>query len=435
MSTGKGAIIGRRTARWDLAVFLVVFVLGWSGITAVAFAQQITLRYWDFIDPALDSPRSIVLAQHVRRFEAANPNIKVNVEVIPWQVAILQLIQSGAAGKTPDVARVQHQHLRMAIKAGVYRSLNEFTERWPASVRNGFVMDYNATVWKGQKVGIPYEHRVVPLWYRKDLLDAAGLEVPKTVDEMIEVARKINKNHVMGMAIGLSSGSLGTSFGDWFYPALWAGGGDLVDENEEPTFQGEAGVRAFQMLADLVRKGGMATTVCGWGYDQVEEAFKAENIGMTVLGAHRIVAARAASKLGNRLQTAWYPGYTRGNPPPGHVFGHDLVMGKDTKNPEAAWKFIEHMTSAESQIIAAKNAGEMPSRKSAFDDPWFKSKDGAEMMFWKDYADHGRMPSPPEKYIALMEILTGAAQEVVLRNVPPQSALNKAAERYRDLRR
>jgi hypothetical protein len=47
----------------------------------------------------------------------------------------------------------------------------------------------------------------------------------------------------------------------------------------------------------------------------------------------------------------------------------------------------------------------------------------------------GRMPRYPEKYVELSQLIADAVQEVVLRNVPGQEALNKAAQRYKTLTR
>ena len=42
------------------------------------------------------------------------------------------------------------------------------------------------------------------LWYRKDLLDKAGLKVPKTVEELIQVGKTLNTGGTQGFAIGLT---------------------------------------------------------------------------------------------------------------------------------------------------------------------------------------------------------------------------------------
>ncbi len=436
MRSENGPRAHRGRIWWTLAAILALIVVGEGLLAPLAFAQQVTVRYWDFIDPKLNNPRSRALAENIQRFETANPNIKVSVEVIPWPQIAPQVIQAAAAGRTPDVARVLIWDLPQLVKAGTAAPLNDFTDKWPASVRNDFLIDWNATVWDGKKMAIPYEHRVSVLWYRKDLLKQAGLAVPKTWDEVIQVGRALNKGNIQGMVIGLSRAGQASALAEWFYPMLWAGGGDLLDAKGEPIFMREPGVRAIQILADLVRKGAMPSSVVADTYEEIYQGVKAGTIAMTVLGSHRVVTAREEGKLEDNLQTAWLPGYTSDKPAPAHVMGWNLIIGKDSKQRDAAWKFIEHMTSPESQIITAKTTGEMPTRKSPYSDPWFKSKSASELMFWKDYMErYGRIPRYPEKYVELSQLIADATQEVVLRNVPPQEALNKAAQRYKALTR
>jgi multiple sugar transport system substrate-binding protein len=430
----RGKLIGKKRIWLALFPVLLGAVLLGNVFATTSHAQPITLKYWDFIDPKLNNPRSHALATHIERFEKANPNIKVSVEIMPWHQVAPQLVQASAANQTPDVARVLTWDLPQLVKARTTASLNEFADKWPASVRNDFIIDWNATVFDGQKIAIPYEHRVSAFWYRKDMLEAAGLKVPKTVDEMIEAGRVLNKKNIQGMVIGLSRAGQATALSEWFYPMLWAGGGDLLDAQGNPIFNKEPGVRAMQVLADLVRKGAMPTSVAAYTYEEIFMGVKAGTIAMTVLGTHRLVTAREAGNLGDKLQTAYTPGYT--GPAPAHVMGWNMIMGKDSKNKQAAWKFIEHLTSRESQIITAKTTGELPTRKSPYSDSWFKTKDAEELLFWKGYMEkYGRTPKYPEKFTELSELIADAAQEIVLRNAPIQETLNKVAQRYRDISR
>src|SRR3990167_8199346 len=92
----------RRRTCWGLTLFLALVLVAGSGLTAVAFAQTVTVRYWDFIDHKLDNPRSRALAQHIQRFEAANPGIKISAEIMPWHQVAPQLIQAAAAGRSEE---------------------------------------------------------------------------------------------------------------------------------------------------------------------------------------------------------------------------------------------------------------------------------------------------------------------------------------------
>jgi hypothetical protein len=70
----------------------------------------------------------------------------------------------------------------------------------------------------------------------------------------------------------------------------------------------------------------------------------------------------------------------------------NAMLLKDVKEKEAAWLFIEHMTSAEMQLINTKIAGEIPARKSIRFDPWFKMEEASYVNTYLRIAKrHGRV--------------------------------------------
>ncbi len=418
--------------RKALGVSTVVLMV--LGILSLAGAGQVNLEYWDQLSPQLDNPRGRALADEIRRFEEANPNVKITARALAWHQIPSQLVQAAGVGKTPCVSRILIWDLPLVAKAGASAPLDEFANRWPASVKNDFVLPWGGpgTI-NGQKMAVPVEQRVFLLWYRKDLLEAAGVKPPKTTKEMIDVGKALNKGNIQGVVIPLAS-ARNTGLVEWFYPMLWAGGGDMFDAKGSPTFNGEAGVRATQFLADLTRGGAMPQDVIADTYDTVTDKYKAGRIALMTLGSHRVVTVREGGKFGENLQTMPLPGYASDKPAPAHVMGWGVMMGKDCQHREEAWKLIEHFISPQTQLNHAKMTGELPSRKSPYQDAWFQGKDAAEVRQWVEYMEKsGKMPQYPEHYTKLAELLGDAVQEVILKNVSPQEALNKAADRYRAL--
>jgi len=419
---------------WFCVMVLALLVI--NCIMSVALAQQVTIEYWDQHDPKLDTPRSRAMADEIRRFEEANPNIKIVNRVLAWHQFVPQLIQAAGSNQTPCVSTILLLDLPQVAKAGVTASLDEFSARWPGSVKNDFLLGWDVGVFDGKKMAFAKDYRVFVLWYRKDLLSAAGFQVPKTVDELIQTARALNKGDIHGMVVGLSRAGNAQAFMEWFIPMLWAGGGDLLNERGEPAFTGEAGVRAVQVLADLVNKQGMSREVIADTYETVTDRFKAGRIAMLGLGSHRVVTVREGGKFGGNLQTAWLPGYAPDKPAPAHAMGYSLMMGKDCKHREEAWKFIEHMLSPEIQLRHVQMTGEMPTRRSPYNDTWFSAEQAKEIRFWMEYmAKHGRLQKYSVRHVELSQLLDDAVQEVILRSARPEDALRKAAERYKELGR
>lgn len=433
---GDRAPLGASTYLMRGILTVITAAVLWAGAIGGTALAATEITYWTFIDPKLDNPRSRNLSESIARFEKKNPDIKIKVEVLPWHQVAAQVVQATAAGRTPDVARILGWDLPTLVAAGSLASLNEFTDKWPKEVRSDFMIEWDATVWNGQKLAIPYELRIPLLWYRADLLKEVGKDVPKTIDELVDAGKALSaRKNTQGMVIGLSRASQASAFAEWLMAILHYYGGELLDSKGEPKFNGEAGVKAVKFLKRLVDEGAMPRSVVGYTYEEVFQGVQAGTIAMNVLGSHRVVTAREAGKFGDRLQTAPIPGETADKPVPAYIFGWNLVVGKHSKNKEAAWKFVEHMTSAESQVVTAQMTGELPTRISPYENEFFKGDKAAEVQKWRGYIQkHGFVPRYPEKYVEITQLIVDAVQEVIVRNVDPKAALDRAAERVKAMR-
>lgn len=396
------------------------------------------IRYWDFVDPAQDNPRGRALKQDIADFQAENPGVTVKVEVFPWHQLSAQLIQAAAAGRTPDVIRVLGWNVPDHVAAKSIASMNEFTEKLPAPYRADFVSAWDTSVYNSDKVAIPLELRSAVLYYRKDLLDKVGKPIPQSVDEMIETGKELSKlPNTQGLVMGLSRAGDAVAFIEPFMSYLWDAGGDLIDKDGNPVFNSEAGVKVVKKIKQMVDSGAMSRASLGYGYDEVYSGIRSGTNAMSILGSHRLVTAREAGKLGNNLLASPLPGLTPGKPAPAHVFGWQLVIGKDSKHKAEAWKFIEFMVSPKVQVRRASLTGELPTRKSAYEDSFFKTPEAQEIRDWLKFmaADNARSPHYPRGFAEMSQMIADAVQQVVVTNADPKQALDKAIERYSALRK
>ncbi len=132
----------------------------------------------------------------------------------------------------------------------------------------------------GKVYGFPSEGDTAWLFYRKDLLDAAGIQPPQTMDEMLQAAIKLNTPDRPGMVIGSSTDEAWWDFMHYF----WAFGGQLYDPNTlEVTVNNEQGVAALTFYSDLLRKYQVVSPdVTTYGYNGILTALKEDKAAMGV---------------------------------------------------------------------------------------------------------------------------------------------------------
>ncbi|MFC7305667.1 ABC transporter substrate-binding protein [Streptomyces monticola] len=177
----------------------------------------------------------------VRRYAKAYDKADVQIQWRPGnydqQTAAALLTDSG-----PDVFEAAGPSLDQ-IQGGQVVDLTELI----ADVRD----DFNPAVlapktYEGKVWGIPQVIDMQLLYYRKSLLDDAGLEPPQSLDELVDAAKKLTTKDVKGLFIGNDAGAavLGGT-------PLHAAGLELITEDGEVGFDDPAAARALAKIRQL----------------------------------------------------------------------------------------------------------------------------------------------------------------------------------------
>jgi putative aldouronate transport system substrate-binding protein len=134
---------------------------------------------------------------YVKKLEES-ANVDLSLEVLPHEnyEQNMQLLLAG--GELPDLLQtkgINQPEIAPALDAGVLMPLNELLEKYGKNLLKKIPKESwdNPRVSKdGQIFGIPQDNPVLNstvTYIRKDWLDKLGLEIPKTVDEYLEVLR------------------------------------------------------------------------------------------------------------------------------------------------------------------------------------------------------------------------------------------------------
>ena len=113
-------------------------------------------------------------AQFVKDFNAANPGINLNVEVVSWNDIYTVVNTRIANGEAPDVLNIdvfadyQADDLLLPIQDVV--SEETYSKMYDAFLEQS---EIDGTVW-----AVPDLASARALYYNKDILEAAGVEVP-----------------------------------------------------------------------------------------------------------------------------------------------------------------------------------------------------------------------------------------------------------------
>src|SRR3954454_10399579 len=97
--------------------------------------------------------------------------------------------------------------------------LSDLYKKWESDGTFAYMPEWAYKKWdyNGKKVGITWQFDQRAIFYRKDLLEEAGIEVPTTWDELLEAVKQLHGNGVDGIAF---PGKQGTYDTDQFYMTL-----------------------------------------------------------------------------------------------------------------------------------------------------------------------------------------------------------------------
>jgi Bacterial extracellular solute-binding protein len=113
-----------------------------------------------------------------------------------------------------------------------------------------------ATTYKDKVVGVPIITEQEVLYYRKDLLSKAGLQVPKTMDELQAAAKAIKAQNpgVAGFVARTGKSAAVTQFSSFLYSF----GGDFIDASGKSAVSSDAAKKAYAFYCGLIHNYGPA---------------------------------------------------------------------------------------------------------------------------------------------------------------------------------
>ncbi|MCL4370349.1 MAG: sugar ABC transporter substrate-binding protein [Chloroflexi bacterium] len=399
--------------------------------SAPAVAKKVTIRYWTFLDPKDPGPRSVAQGQIIDAFKKKHPEIEVATEVMAWQQIDPQLMQAVGAGKGPDVTRINITSVAMNAKAGNIIPLNPWTDKWPQQLRDDFAGDWKGSLIDGQKMTLSIGVATTIFCWRKDLLEKTGMKVPTTWDEFATVAKALTKDPVWGAVVGVSQQNQASNLYQALFPQVWSYGGDIF-QGKKATLEHPAWVETFKYWKDMVQTSKAAPQgIVNATSDTIMQGFMAGTYATMFNQTQKLSQVKTSKSIPpNSMGVGFMPGKD-GKPGPNPLGGWQIGMSKDVKEKEAAWLFIDHMMTPEMQLLNAKVAEEVPSRKSVGSDPWFKTPEAADMaIYFRSAAESGKALAYPPEFASLCDKLSVAIQQVIVNNAPIEAALKKAQDDY-----
>jgi putative chitobiose transport system substrate-binding protein len=305
----------------------------------------------------------------IKTFEKENAGVSVRWVDVPWSAMESKILTAVAAKTAPDVVNLNPDFASVLAARNAWLDLDD-------KVKDDVRSTYLPNIWKastlnGKSFGIPW-YLTTPLTiHNTDLLKQAGIsKPPATYAQLAQAAKQIKektgKYAFFTTFVPEDSAEVLQSFVQM--------GANLVDAQGKAAFNTPQGKAVFQYWVDLYKNGLLPQEVLTQGHRRAIEMYQAGETALLGSGGEflKTIAtnAPAIAKV-----SAVAPEIT-GNTGKMNVAVMNLVIPKDSDQPDAALKFALFVTNSQNQLAFAKAANVLPSNVRSLSDNYFKSPAG-----------------------------------------------------------
>jgi multiple sugar transport system substrate-binding protein len=329
-----------------------------------------------------------IVAEITKQFEAANPDIKVVFDAMPYDAMRDKILTSFMAPKgTYDIIIVDNPWMDEFPAAGFLTDLTDRIANTPGYNFDDFVGPVKAlTTHEGKITAVPYYNYALGLIVRQDLFDDAAMKqkyqtkynkplaVPTTLDEYLQVGKFFKENGIAGAAMQPQRGyKILEEWKNWLY----AEGGNLIDANGKVVINSDAAKKALEKYIEMYKTAAPPDSL-NWGFDDALRSM-ASGESATMISYNWMLPT--LNKTGG--QAGALAGKYSLYPVPGGkgVLGAWYwAIPKNSINPDTAWKYISWLTSPAIDKQRVINGG-APIRISTMSDPEVWSKGYGEAYY------------------------------------------------------
>ncbi len=327
-----------RNVWYEILLFFNSFISDYGIINSSESQKSIELWVGSGRDQAM------VLKSLTENTFSNKTGIAVNMRLVNNTV----LLPAVAAGKGPDVALGQEKSVPVnyGIRNAIYElnnfpDLDEVLERFDES-------SYISYEFNGKMYGLPETQTFMMLFYRKDILNELGIDVPQTWEELYEILFLLHKNY---FDIGLPNITEDTI--ELYLMFLYQEDGNFYNENLNSTLvYSEKGQQSFSKWVNLYTKYKITRKMDIFTRFRTGQAPLA--IAPVTLYNQLVISAPEIKGLWD-MQPILGTLKDNGEIDRSEVSGGTAaVIFRNTKDPKSSWEFLKWWTSEQAQVDYSK---------------------------------------------------------------------------------
>ncbi|WP_328898456.1 ABC transporter substrate-binding protein [Streptomyces sp. NBC_00236] len=322
-----------------------------GGVVLSGCGQQADPNVYTVMNSSTDESYHRWDAQTLARCSKAL-GVKIEQQSVPASQVMTKALRMASSKSLPDVLQLDASEMPTFAEAGGLIPLKDLgltTQDIPEGI-------VNFGSYQGKYYGAARTVNTLALFYNKDTLDKAGLEVPTTWAEMQATAKKLTQGKRYGLALSAGGAEDGVF---QFTPFMWSNGGDET-KLDTPEVAG-----ALDYWKALLKDGSLSKSTVNWTQADVNDQFMAGNAAMMINGPWQVESLNA--KKGLNWGIARIPVPKAGDESVGPLGGGILTVPNtgDEAREKMAARIIGCMSGEQEEITYAINSWMVPANEKA----------------------------------------------------------------------
>ncbi len=409
---------------------LVILLLPLSAV--LAQGDEVTINVLA-MDQAGMTPEEIDAV--AARFEEMNPGVNVETTYVLYD-GLHDLLVTSISSNPPafDVFLVDDIWFAEFAEAGW---LLDVTDRITDEMREGvFEAAWGITTVHDTVYGMPWLLDQKYFFYNTELLEAAGYDAPpRTWEELEEMAMTMKDMGLVEYPMIWSWAQIEAVICD-FVTLLYGNDGVFFDENDMPAFNDEIGVETLQWMADMIEKGIVNPSSITAAEEDVRNVFSQGNAAFATnwLYMYELTQDPAESQVVDKVAMALIPVFedaldVRASATNNGSMGFAVASG--SANPDAAWQFVEFLTSEPIQIEFS--AHQLPIWETAFEGDALDTLNPVTVEAFAEQFPWSEVRPKVPYYNEASRLVQIAIQQALTGRATPQEALDAASAAILDV--
>lgn len=341
---------------WVLAIALGTIALGGCQNSASRDGGGKTeVEFWTMqLQPQFTPYFETLIAQ----YEQTHPGVAIKWVDVPWSAMESKVLTAVAAKTAPDVVNLNPTFASQLASKEAWLTLND---RLTSQQKQTYLPKiWQAGTLNNQTFGLPWYLTTRILLSNHELLGQAGVsQPPQTYAELAQIAAQIKaKTGKYAFFATLVPGDSGEVL-----ESLVQMGVTLVDSQGKAAFNTPAGIAAFRYWVDLYQKDLLPPEVLTQGHAQGVELFQSGQTAFLSTSAEflKTIQKNAPQLAPHVIASPQLTGETNKR----NVAAMNLVIPKDSDQPQAALDFALFVTNSQNQLSFAQAANVLPSTTEA----------------------------------------------------------------------